>query len=120
MQTSERELQIPARLRAKAEAGNAKDGRNMPLEIDLHAHELLDTMVGLEPKDILDYQLKVFRDTMDSYLKQRGCRIVFIHGKGNGVLRKAILKDLRTRYAQCNYQDASFREYGYGATMVTI
>lgn len=120
IQTSECELQIPARLRAKAEAGNAKDGRNMPLEIDLHAHELLDTMVGLEPKDILDYQLKVFRDTMDSYLKQRGCRIVFIHGKGNGVLRKAILKDLRTRYAQCNYQDASFREYGYGATMVTI
>lgn len=120
MQTPDREVQIPARLRAKAAAEKANDGRREPIEVDLHAHELLDTMVGLEPKDILEYQLKVFRDTMDQHLKERGCRIVFIHGKGNGVLRKAILKDLRTRYANCSYQDASFREYGYGATMVTI
>ena len=47
-------------------------------------------------------------------------RIVFIHGKGEGVLRNALIKELRTHYKQCRYQDASFREYGYGATMVTI
>ena len=37
-----------------------------------------------------------------------------------GVLRNALIKELRTHYKQCRYQDASFREYGYGATMVTI
>ncbi len=47
-------------------------------------------------------------------------KIVFIHGKGDGVLRKAIEKELKTRYKQYYYQDASFREYGFGATMVTI
>lgn len=97
-----------------------KQDRNTLLEIDLHATEILDTLTGLEPKDILDYQLKVVKDTLNEHLKERGRRIVFIHGKGEGVLRNAILKELRTHYKQCKYQDASFREYGYGATMVTI
>lgn len=97
-----------------------KQDRNALLEIDLHATEILDTLSGLEPKDILDYQLKVVKDTLNEHLKERGRRIVFIHGKGEGVLRNAILKELRTHYKQCKYQDASFREYGYGATMVTI
>ena len=29
-------------------------------------------------------------------------------------------KELKTKYKQYYYQDASFREYGFGATMVTI
>ncbi|MDR0995820.1 MAG: Smr/MutS family protein, partial [Tannerella sp.] len=47
-------------------------------------------------------------------------RIVFIHGKGDGVLRAAIERELKTKYKNCSYQDASFREYGFGATLVTI
>ena len=97
-----------------------KQDRNAIIEVDLHADELLDTLAGLESKDILQYQLKVFRETLNEHLKDRGRRIVFIHGKGEGVLRNAILKELRTHFKQCRYQDASFREYGYGATMVTI
>lgn len=97
-----------------------KIGENQILEVDLHVDELLDTTAGLEARDILEYQMKVFRETMDAELKHRGRKIVFIHGKGEGVLRSAILKELKTRYRQCRYQDASFREYGYGATMVTI
>lgn len=57
---------------------------------------------------------------MLEHIKERGRRIVFIHGKGEGVLRNSIIKDLRTNFKQCQYQDASFCEYGYGATMVTI
>ena len=91
-----------------------------PLEVDLHASELLDTMVGLSAKDILDYQLKVFHEAMQQALPHKGKRLVFIHGKGNGVLRNAIVVALRTRYKQCRFQDASFREYGFGATLVTI
>lgn len=90
------------------------------IEVDLHAHSLLDTLVGLQPADILDYQLKVFTDVMEQHKTKRGQRIVFIHGKGNGVLRQALLKLLQTHYPQCRCQDASFREYGFGATLVTI
>ena len=45
---------------------------------------------------------------------------MFIHGKGEGVLRHAIINELRYRYKNYPYQDASFQEYGYGATQVTI
>lgn len=110
----------PARHTAAGPAARSARDPRAPMEVDLHAEQLLDTLNGLQPKDILEYQLKVFRETLDARLKQRGLRIVFIHGKGDGVLRNAILRELRTRYRQCRWQDASFSEYGYGATMVTI
>lgn len=122
MQTPEEQLPTgpQPRISGAEKRATRKQDRNAIVEVDLHAHELLDTMVGLEPRDILEYQIKVFRDTMNAHLKKHGCRIVFIHGKGEGVLRNALLKELRTYYKQCRVQDASFREYGYGATMVTI
>ena len=36
------------------------------------------------------------------------------------VLRKAILQELKYKYKNYESQDASFREYGFGATMVII
>lgn len=100
--------------------GKERDDKNAIIEIDLHADEVLETTSGMEPKDILEYQLKIFHDTMAEHQKERGRRIVFIHGKGDGVLRNAIVKELKLKYKGCNYQDASFREYGFGATMVVI
>ena len=88
--------------------------------VDLHAAELLDNTRGMRPGDILEYQLDVFRKTMNQHLKEKGHKIVFIHGKGQGVLRNAILRELSHKYKTCTNQDASFREYGFGATLVTI
>ena len=45
---------------------------------------------------------------------------MFIHGKGEGVLRKAVLDLLKKEWPKAELQDASFREYGFGATLVTI
>ncbi|MDR1919992.1 MAG: DUF2027 domain-containing protein [Tannerellaceae bacterium] len=90
------------------------------IEIDLHINELLDNTNGLSPADILNYQLDKFHETLSQYANRKGQKIIFIHGKGDGILRNAIEKELKTRYKQHNYQDASFREYGFGATMVTI
>lgn len=90
------------------------------LEVDLHINELLDNTHGLSNADMLEYQLKKFREVMEKYADKKGQKIVFIHGKGEGVLRKAIEHELKTRYKNDYFQDASFREYGFGATMVTI
>lgn len=90
------------------------------LEIDLHAGELLDTMKGMSNSEILDYQLNIFRRTMDEHRNEKGKRVVFIHGKGEGILRNALIKELKKKYKECLFQDASFREYGFGATMVII
>lgn len=90
------------------------------LVVDLHADEVLETTAGMNAADILHYQLDVFKKTMEENKKSRGQKIVFIHGKGEGVLRQALLQELKYRYKNCTWQDASFREYGYGATQVTV
>ncbi len=90
-------------------------------EVDLHIHQLLDSTSGMNNSDILNYQMSKFHEVMKENTAKRGSRIVFIHGKGEGVLRTALEKELKTTYKkQCYFQDASFREYGYGATMVTM
>lgn len=88
--------------------------------IDLHADELLDTTEGMDAADILQYQMDTFNRIMKENIKNTGQKIIFIHGKGAGVLHAAIIHELGYRYKHCRWQDASFQQYGYGATQVTI
>ena len=90
------------------------------IEIDLHINELLDTTAGLSNAAMLQCQLDKFHEVLSENKNRKGQKIVFIHGKGEGVLRKEIEKLLKTQYKTYYFQDASFREYGFGATMVTI
>ena len=115
-QAAESPKQQPARATDKSVTLD----RNAIVEVDLHADVLLDSTRGLTPTDILMMQIKAFHDTMRQYAKDKGRRIVFIHGKGEGVLRATLLKELKNHYRHCTHQDASFREYGFGATMVTV
>lgn len=94
--------------------------KNGIVEVDLHIDELLDNTAGMSNADMLVYQLDTFRQTLEQFKAMKGQRIVFIHGKGDGVLRNALLKELNSKYKKYGVQDASFREYGFGATMVTI
>lgn len=97
--------------------------KQKPMDIivkDLHMNQLVDNTNGMSSNDMLQYQLDTFNNLMQENAKRKGQKIVFIHGKGNGVLRKEILKQLKLKYSSCYVQDASFQEYGYGATMVTI
>ena len=106
----ERPAQQPAR----------KQPKNDIIEVDLHITELLDNTAGLGNKEMLERQLAEFNRVMTENQGKKGRKIVFIHGKGEGVLRNALIKELKHKYKTCSYQDASFQEYGYGATMVTI
>lgn len=90
------------------------------IRVDLHASALFESTEGLEPADILNYQIDRFSEVMTANLRKPGTRIVFIHGKGEGVLRQALMKELTHRFKGHDVQDASFREYGFGATQVTI
>jgi hypothetical protein len=90
------------------------------IEVDLHLNQLLDVTTGLNNADMLQIQLDKFRQVMEENKNNKGRKIVFIHGKGEGVLRNAVLSELKLKYKQCPVQDASFREYGFGATMVTV
>lgn len=101
-------------------ASYEKINTNGVIEVDLHIHELLDDTSGMDNAAMLTYQLKTFGEIMEKHLTKKGTRIVFIHGKGDGVLRQSILQELKRKYPRCQSQDASFREYGFGATMVII
>lgn len=111
-------------LAAKAEQQRrSKTGANMPkdiIEVDLHINALLDNIEGLSPNVLLNTQMTEFRIMMERNIKRKGQQIVFIHGKGDGVLRENIIKELNRRYRGCTYEDAPFQKYGFGATMVTI
>lgn len=112
-------------VKSEKKAGSTEPSAEKPitgrvLEIDLHAGEILETLAGMDSKDILEYQLDLFRKTLDENKLKRGQKIVFIHGKGDGVLRQRILWELQTQYKRFRHQDASFKQYGYGATLVTI
>ncbi|MDR0865533.1 MAG: DUF2027 domain-containing protein [Candidatus Symbiothrix sp.] len=97
-----------------------KDKTPQIIEVDLHIDQLLDTTAGLSNADILNIQLDKFRQVMEENKNKKGQKIVFIHGKGEGVLRNAVLSELKIKHKQCPVQDASFIEYGFGATMVTV
>ena len=89
-------------------------------EIDLHIETLVDEYHDLSKGDILDIQMSRFRMTLETAIIHKTRRIVFIHGVGNGRLKHEIRRTLDREYPDLRYQDASFREYGYGATMVII
>ena len=90
------------------------------VEIDLHIHELLEDTRGLSNHEMLEVQLGRFRNELESAIANGTRRIVFIHGIGNGTLKQELRKELSTKYKKYYFQDASFKEYGYGATMVIL
>ena len=90
------------------------------IEVDLHINTLLDSTAGMTNAEMLSYQMDTFHRILEENKNKKGQKIVFIHGKGEGVLRTEIEKQLKSRYKGYLFQDASFREYGFGATMVII
>jgi dsDNA-specific endonuclease/ATPase MutS2 len=90
-----------------------------PDVIDLHFHEIYHTDRGLSNFDKLSYQLDFALDKINQARKNKKRSIVFIHGKGSGVL-KSELRSMIKKLENCYYEDADWRKYGEGATTVII
>ncbi|MBN2669487.1 MAG: DUF2027 domain-containing protein [Bacteroidales bacterium] len=90
-------------------------------EVDLHIHELIDNPKGLSNGEMLNIQMETFHRELNAGLKDHQIKkMVFIHGVGAGTLKQEIRKALSGEYPQLYFQDASFKEYGFGATMVIL
>ncbi|NOY37237.1 MAG: DUF2027 domain-containing protein [Chlorobi bacterium] len=85
-------------------------------EVDLHIETITDDFARLAPGEILEIQLARFETALEGARHSGQKKIVFIHGLGHGKLKFEIRKILDQK--KIRYQDASFKEYGYGATMV--
>ncbi len=89
------------------------------IEVDLHINHLLDSVVGLSNHEILQIQMEYFHKNITDAINKKADKIVFIHGIGNGTLKTALRESLSMQY-NLHYEDASFKEYGFGATMVML
>lgn len=89
------------------------------IEVDLHINSLVETVTGLSNSQILKIQMDQFQASMEEAIRNKIKKVVFIHGVGNGILKDEIRKEVVKKY-KFDCQDASFQEYGYGATLVYI
>ncbi len=105
-------------------ANKLKDKKIKPTivieEVDLHIQHILLNHENLTAGEILEAQMARFTTALNGAIRNRQKKIVFIHGRGEGKLKYEIRKKLESDYPSLTFQDASFKEYGYGATLVII
>ena len=90
------------------------------LEVDLHAGALDINDNEYDAGKILDLQMKKFHEAIVEALNLKMKKLVIIHGMGQGKLKTQIRKELQDKYPKYMFQDASFKEYGFGATMIYL
>ena len=93
--------------------------RNDITVVDLHIDKLISFQRKLEKYEILSFQLKIAKKKLDLAILNGTKRIIFIHGIGQGILKFELEKILRL-YNNLEFYPANFKEYGYGATEVSI
>ena len=92
-----------------------------PHEFDLHFEALRpDSKEELSNTAILRLQLDAFEDALSRALATNMHEIVFIHGMGNGVLRKEIHRQLSRNKDIKFFEDARKEKFGFGATLVRL
>ncbi|TGE08558.1 Smr/MutS family protein [Hymenobacter fodinae] len=93
-----------------------------PHEVDLHLEALRPEggTEGLSNTAILKLQLDAFEDALSRALATNMHEIVFIHGSGNGTLRKELHKLLSRNRDIKFFEDSKKEKFGYGATLVRL
>ncbi|GAA4355374.1 DUF2027 domain-containing protein [Hymenobacter saemangeumensis] len=92
-----------------------------PHEFDLHLEALRpDNTEELSNTAILRIQLDAFEEALSRALATNMHEIVFIHGMGNGVLRKEIHRQLSRNKDIKFFEDAKKEKFGFGATLVRL
>jgi DNA-nicking Smr family endonuclease len=89
-------------------------------EIDLHIEKLTDQHSTMSNTAMLALQMNEFQKNLDNAIATAMDEIVFIHGVGNGVLKKKIHKVLSGHKNVKFFQEAQKEKFGYGATLVRL
>ena len=87
--------------------------------VDLHIGELVDNILGLSSHDMFHIQVDYFKKMLDSAIASEYTKVTFIHGVGNGVLKNAIIDELKN-YKNTENRMASIAKFGVGAIDVII
>ncbi|MES2590137.1 MAG: Smr/MutS family protein [Bacteroidota bacterium] len=88
-------------------------------ELDLHIESLTDNHRGMSNFEIMKIQMNEFKRFYSKAKANQINKIVIIHGVGEGILKNEIRSYLdQQEFVQ--YHDASYLEYGKGATEVLL
>ncbi len=92
-----------------------------PHEVDLHLEKLADAPSSeVSNSEALRLQMAAFQDALDRALATSMHEIIFIHGLGNGTLKKeiqrALSRDTRIKF----FEEAQKEKFGFGATRVRL
>lgn len=87
--------------------------------VDLHIGELVDNILGLSSADMISIQIDTFKKVLNNAMLNEYRKVTFIHGVGNGVLKSAIIKELKN-YEGVENSMASIAKFGVGAIDITI
>lgn len=71
-----------------------------PKTVDLHADVFIDNLDDYDVDELLVASLDRLREMLDAAIYWEYAEIKFIHGKGKGVLKKAVYEELK------HYRDA--------------
>ncbi len=93
--------------------------KDLTKEVDLHIEELIDSHSGLTNAQILAIQLERFEKELEYCLSNNMRKLIVIHGVGNGKLKQEITAILKS-IDGISYHDASYKNYGFGATEILI
>jgi len=104
----------------KAPQAKKREAANDVLEVDLHMDEADLQKSQFTQAGILSLQMSRFHTALEEAISKKYRRLVIIHGVGQGTLKMQIRKELQEKYPEYLFQDASFREYGFGATMIHL
>src|SRR5690606_21026836 len=88
--------------------------------IDLHIELLHPDPAKLSNSEKMRIQLETFESNLNQAIASGMDEITFIHGLGNGTLKKEIHKRLSQLGNIKYFQDTQKDQWGYGATLVRI
>ena len=111
-------LKQKSSLEKKKEVVFTKSKNEVVFEVDLHINQLVDSTRNMDNYDMLTLQLNTAKRKLEYAISQRFSNVIFIHGVGEGVLKKE-LQYLFQKYP-VDFYDASYQQYGLGATEVYI
>ena len=95
-----------------------KPGKANTFEVDLHLEEILNNTSGMSNADKIIFQIAYFEKCLQEAQMRNLKRFVVIHGVGAGRLKEEIRMLLTGK--NIKFSDASYRNYGFGATDIWL
>ncbi len=88
--------------------------------IDLHVEKLIDNTSQIPAEGILMMQVNHFGNHLEKAIAAQKDHIIFIHGIGNGILKKKIIEYAGNNPHVLKTEEADSKKFGYGATKIIL